>query len=58
VFDIGLNLNFEVTHIPAKTKTKEDPFGQRGYVGASFWSAAKVVNAGWMGVIWAGVTDL
>jgi N4-gp56 family major capsid protein len=58
VFDIGLNLNFDVTHIPAKTKTKEDPFGQRGYVGASFWSAAKVVNAGWMGVIWAGVSDL
>jgi N4-gp56 family major capsid protein len=58
VFDIGLNLNFDVTHIPAKTKTKEDPFGQRGYVGASFWSAAKVVNNGWCGVIWAGVTDL
>jgi N4-gp56 family major capsid protein len=58
VFDIGLNLNFDVTHIPAKTKTKEDPFGQRGYVGASFWSAAKVVNAGWMGVIWAGCSAL
>lgn len=58
VFDIGLNLNFDVTHIPAKTKTKEDPFGQRGYVGASFWSAAKVVNPGWMGVIWAGVSAL
>jgi N4-gp56 family major capsid protein len=58
VYDIGLNLNFEVTHIPAKTKTKEDPFGQRGYVGAIFWSAAKIVNNGWCGVIWAGVTDL
>ncbi len=58
VFDIGLNLNFEVSHIPAKQKSKEDVFGQRGYVGAIFWSAAKVVNNGWCGVIWAGVTDL
>jgi N4-gp56 family major capsid protein len=58
VFDVGLNLNFEPTHIPAKTKTKEDPFGQRGYVGSIFWSAAKVVNNGWICVIWAGVTDL
>ena len=53
-----LNDNFDVTHIPAKQKTKEDPFGQRGYVGASFWSAALVVNNGWIGVIEVGVTDL
>lgn len=58
VYDLALNVNFDVTHIPAKTKTKEDPFGQRGYVGTIFWSAAKVVNNGWCGVIWAGVTDL
>lgn len=58
VYDVALNLNFDVTHIPAKSKTKEDPFGQRGYVGASFWSAAKIVNNGWFGVIEAGVTDL
>ena len=58
VFDLALNTNFDVTHIPASQKTKEDPFGQRGYVGASFWSAAKVVNNGWMGVIEVGVTNL
>lgn len=58
VFDVALNTNFDVTHLPASTKTKEDVFGQRGYVGAIFWSAAKVVNNGWCGVIWAGVTDL
>ena len=58
VFDIALNVNFDVTHIPAKTKTKEDPFGQRGYAGAIFWSAAKVVNGGWIGVIEAAITDL
>jgi N4-gp56 family major capsid protein len=58
VYDLALNVNFDVTHIPAKTRTKEDPFGQRGYVGAIFWSAAKVVNNGWCGVIEAGVTSL
>ena len=44
--------------IPVGQKTKDDPLGQRGYVGASFWSAAKIVNNGWFGVIEAGVTDL
>lgn len=58
VYDIALNTNFDVTHIKASQKTKEDPFGQRGYVGASFWSAALVVNNGWIGVIEVGVTDL
>lgn len=58
VFDVALNTNFDVTHIPASQKTKEDPFGQRGYVGASFWSAALVANPGWIGVIEVGVTSL
>lgn len=58
VNDLALNANFDVTHIPAKQKTKEDPFGQRGYVGAMFWSAAVVTNPGWIGVIEAGVTNL
>lgn len=58
VYDLALNTNFDVTHIPASQKTKEDPFGQRGYVGAMFWSAACVVNNGWMGVIECGITDL
>jgi N4-gp56 family major capsid protein len=58
VFDVALNTNFDVTHIPATQKTKEDPFGQRGYVGAMFWSAALVANPGWIGVIEVGVTNL
>lgn len=58
VFDVALNTNFEVTHQPASQKTKEDPFGQRGYVGASFWSAALVANQGWMGVLEVGVSSL
>jgi N4-gp56 family major capsid protein len=60
VFDVALKGDnpFELTHIPHTQKTKDDPFGQRGYVGASFWSAVLVANNGWMGVIEAGVTNL
>jgi N4-gp56 family major capsid protein len=57
-FDVALNTNFEVTHIAADQKSKEDPLGQRGYVGAKFYSAALVANPGWMGVIECGVTNL
>lgn len=59
-FDValrGLN-SVDPTHIPHNTKDKSDPLGQRGYVGASFWSAAMLPNHGWMGVIEAGVTDI
>lgn len=58
VYDIALNANFEPFHLPANQRTKDDPVGQRGYVGACFWSAASVVNNGHMGVIEAGVTAL
>ena len=58
VFDVALNLNFDITHQKASTKDKGDPFGQRGYVGASFWSAALVANPGWIGVVETGVTSL
>jgi len=58
VFDVALNTNFDVTHIPVGVKTKEDPFGQRGYVGSIFWSAALVANPGWMGVIEVAITNL
>ena len=60
VFDVALKGDspFDLTHIPHKQKTKDDPFGQRGYVGASFWSAVLVANNGWIGVIEAGVKSL
>ena len=60
VFDValrGLN-SFDPYHIPHTKRDKSDPGGQRGYVGASFWSAVLIVNNGWMGVIEAGVKDL
>lgn len=50
--------SFKVTHIPHSQTDKNDPLGQRGYVGAIFWSAAFVQNDGWMAVLEAGVTDL
>jgi N4-gp56 family major capsid protein len=58
VFDVALNSNFNVIHHKATETSKADIFGQRGYVGAQFWSAAVVVNNGFMGVIEVGVTDL
>ena len=50
--------SFDVTHIPHSKKDKNDPLGQRGYVGASFWSASFIQNDGWMAVIEVGITDL
>ena len=46
------------TWIPPGQKDKNDPLGQRGYIGAKFYSAAKVLNNGWMAVVEAGVTSL
>ena len=58
-FDVALRgeSSVEPTHIPHTQKDKSDPLGQRGYVGASFWSAVLVANNGWMAVIEAGTTD-
>lgn len=58
-FDIALRGEDSVnpTHIPASQKDKSDPLGQRGYVGATFWSAVLVANNGWMAVIEVGTTD-
>ena len=46
------------TYITPGEKSKSDPLGQRGFVGAKFWFACKVLNEGWMAVIEAGVDDL
>lgn len=50
--------SFDITDIKPGQKDKNDPMGQRGYIGAKFYSAAKVLNNGWMAVIEAGVTSL
>lgn len=60
VFDIALRgaKSFSVIHLPHTMQSKEDILSQRGYVGAKFWSAAKMTNGGWMGIIEAGVSTL
>lgn len=59
-FDIALRGedSFDMTYIPHTQKDKSDPHGQRGYVGATFWSCALVVNAGWMAVAEVAVSSL
>lgn len=50
--------SIEPIHISAKQKDKSDPVGQRGYVGAKFYSAAFVQNDGWMAVVECGATNI
>jgi N4-gp56 family major capsid protein len=58
-FDVALRGEDSVdpTHLPANLKQKSDPHGQRGYVGATFWSAVLVPNNGWMAVAEVGTTN-
>lgn len=44
--------------IPVGQKTKDDPLGQRGYVGWKAWHVSKVVNENWMARLEVAVTDL
>ncbi|MCA9340174.1 MAG: N4-gp56 family major capsid protein [Candidatus Saccharibacteria bacterium] len=50
--------SFDIIDIPHNKRDKNDPLGQRGYIGAIFWGAAFIQNDGWMAVVEAGVTDL
>lgn len=50
--------SIDPTWIPPGQKDKNDPLGQRGYAGASFWQSALILNQGWMAVIECGVDDL
>ena len=59
-FDIALKGedSFDMNVLPHTQTDKNDILGQRGYCGASFWSASLVVNNGWMCVVEAGVSSL
>ena len=46
------------TIIPVNQKTKDDPLGQRGYVGWKTWFVALILNQTWMARLEVGVTDL
>lgn len=42
--------SMDVSIIPAGQKDKNDPLGQRGYIGAKFYAATVLLNNGWMAV--------
>jgi N4-gp56 family major capsid protein len=46
------------TIIPAGTKTKDDPLGQRGVVAWKTWHAAVILNQAWMARLEVAVTAL
>ena len=46
------------TWIAPGQKTKSDPLGQRGFVGAKFYFNATALNDGWLAVIEAGASAL
>lgn len=46
------------TIIPVGQKTKDDPLGQRGYVGWKTWHVAVRLNEGWMCRLECAATDL
>jgi len=51
-YDVALrgSKSFDMSILPHTQKDKSDILGQRGYVGAKFWSAVLVTNNGWMAV--------
>lgn len=44
--------------IPVGQKTKDDPLGQRGYVGWKTWHACVILNDNWMARLEVAATDL
>ncbi len=50
--------SLDPTWIPPGEKTKSDPLGQRGFVGAKFYMNCTTLNEGWMAVVEAGITAL
>jgi len=50
--------SLDVTYLPPGQKDKNDPLGQRGYIGAKTYMAASVLNNGWMAVAHAGTPSL
>ena len=42
--------SLDPTYLAPGVKSKEDPFGQRGYAGTIWWKAIMIENNGWMAV--------
>ncbi len=50
--------SLDPTWLPPGTKDKNDPLGQRGYVGAKFYFNCTLLNNGWMAVAQVGTASL
>jgi N4-gp56 family major capsid protein len=50
--------SIDPTWLPPGEKDKNDPLGQRGYIGGKFYSAAVLLNQGWMAVVEVAITNL
>lgn len=50
--------SIDVTYIAPGQKDKNDPLGQRGYIGAKSWMTALVLNNGFGCVAWCGTPAL
>ena len=50
--------SIDVSYIPPGQKDKNDPLGQRGYIGAKTYMTAMVLNNGWGAVAWVGTPNL
>jgi N4-gp56 family major capsid protein len=48
----------EPSIIPVGQKTKDDPLGQRGYIGWKTWHVCKILNEAWMARLEVAATDL
>jgi len=48
----------DVSFIAPGQKDKNDPLGQRGYIGAKFYHTVKILNNGWLAVAWVGTPSL
>lgn len=50
--------SIDVSYIPPGQKDKNDPLGQRGYIGAKTYMTALVLNNGWGALVWVGTPSL
>lgn len=50
--------SLDVSWIPPGQKDKNDPLGQRGYIGAKTYFVAQILNNGWGALCWAGTPAL
>lgn len=50
--------SIDPTWIPPGQKDKQDPLGQRGYIGAKAYMTSVILNQGWMAVVECGTPSL